>query len=87
MVEPFVGPPSGDLSGGCAYAPDIDQPVCPAAATVHLRVQSAWGMVALPSCDAHLAIAETAATVLDRHPFGPGCSAPMPMFLPTHCEA
>ncbi len=89
MVKPFVGVPSGDLSGCCGYAPDLDQPGCPAPATVHLRVQdSAWGMVALPTCDAHLGIAESAAMVLGRHPYGPGCSsAAETLFFPTHCEA
>lgn len=89
MVEPFIGLPSDDLSGRCGYALDIDQPGCTSPATVHLRVQSqAWGVVAMSACDLHLSIAESAATVLDRHPYGPGCSSAVEtMFFPTHCEA
>lgn len=87
MVKPFIGLPANDLSGTCGHAPDLDQPSCDAAATVHLLVQDeAWGMVSLATCDAHLATAEASSAVLERHPYGGGCSASEPMFLPTHCE-
>lgn len=73
MPKPFVGLPT-TLTGGCAFAIDIDGEICGKPCVVHLAVRSvAWGIVALASCAAHEAVARSTGEVIDEHPHEPGC--------------
>lgn len=71
MIKPFVGPPH--LGDGCAYSPDLDAAQCTNAATVHVAVESAWGVAGLASCDEHASIARASGTSISEHAYGPQC--------------
>ena len=71
MSAPFVGPPQ--LGAGCAYSPGLADAQCTNAATVHIAVDSAWGVVGLVSCAEHASIARASGTPVGEHAFGPRC--------------
>ncbi len=71
MTAPFVGPPQ--VGTGCAYSPDLDGSQCISAATVHIAVDSSWGVVGLASCDEHASIARASGTPVGEHAYGRAC--------------
>jgi hypothetical protein len=74
VSAPFVGPPQ--LGSGCAYSLDLDSPQCTNTPTIHIAVDSPWGIVGLASCDEHTSIARACSpTAVGEHAYGPRCDA------------
>lgn len=75
MTRPFVGAPT-IASGGCAFGAALDGQICGQPCTTHLAVQAqGWGLVALSTCDAHVAVARATGQMLAEHPHRPECES------------
>lgn len=74
MTGPFLGPaPAGP---GCAHAITLDHHPCGQPPVVHVAVHTdASGLVQLPSCRRHAAIARASGDLIAEHPYGDDCDA------------
>lgn len=73
MTAPYLGPaPAGP---GCAHAITLDHHPCGRDPVVHVAVfTDAAGLVQLPSCRRHAAIARASGDLIAEHPYEPRCN-------------
>lgn len=72
MTDPILGPPPTDP--GCAHAMTFDGHTCGRDPVVHIATHSdATGVVELPSCRRHAALARVTADVIAEHDYTDQC--------------